>query len=125
MRELVGYLLQQADYFVAVDAVPNRDLQVDLRPVPRQIADNLNVAAGYGMNGAVGVAQHGFSQCHRLDDALNARDFDSVAYVVLVFGENEETVNKILHQRLSAKADSDTGDSGAGEQRTHINAEQS
>src|SRR5262249_51255515 len=80
-------------------------------------------AVGNVVDRAVGVAQDGASEAHGLDGALHAGDLYDVADVVLVLEQNEEAIDYILDQRLSAEADGKTNDASGGDQRLNVDVE--
>src|SRR5579862_2252533 len=108
---------QHFHHQVAVRVVRHGNMQRKLRPVARQVADHGDLAIGNVVDRAIRVAQHGTPQSHRLHRPLNAGDSDHVADVVLIFHQQEEAVYEVFDQGLRAKADSDAGNSCAGQQR--------
>ncbi len=75
------------------------------------------------MDCAVGVAQCGDAEGEVLDRAGETGDADAVAYVVLVFEEDEDPVEDVLEEGLGTEADANAEDSGGGEQRGDGNPE--
>ena len=75
------------------------------------------------MDCAVGVAQCGDAEGEVLDRAGETGDANAVSYVVLVFEEDEDSVEDVLEERLGSETDAYTEDSGGGEQRGDGNPE--
>ena len=76
------------------------------------------------MNCAVEVAQDGSTQRNVFHHSLYSGDFYSVANVVLVLGEDEETVDEVFDQRLSTEAYRETSHTRARQQRPHVDPEE-
>jgi len=96
---------------------------VDARKVPRVVGDDVDAAIGHGVNDAVVVADDGTAQRYALDGAGDVGDADDVAGPVLVLGQQEDAVDRIAHQRLSAKSERQAGDAEAGDDGGDVDAD--
>src|ERR1017187_3059314 len=129
-RELgiVGHFLanflQQLDHLIAVGAIGHGDMHRQLRPVAREVGHNVDLPIGYGMQASVVVAQYGAAQGHGLNRSLHAPNLNGVADVVLVLHQDEEAVDEVVDQSLRSKPYGQAGDTGTGEQRPHVDAQQ-
>src|SRR5664279_2044617 len=95
-------------------------MQIELRPVACEITDHLDFTARNSMNGSIGVAQDRASQGNVLNHALNICDPYRISDVVLVFREDEESVDEVFDKSLSTEANGEAGYPGACQQRSHI-----
>src|SRR5581483_4645335 len=72
------------------------------------------------------VAYAGDAERDGLDDArgvqLRRLELDAVADAVLVLEDHEDAVEVVLDQRLGAEAHGDADDTGAGDERGHVDA---
>jgi hypothetical protein len=72
---------------------------------------------------AIHIADSGDAQADRLDGAANGRDIDHVAHSVLVFEQDEDPGQEVLHEVLGAEADGDAEHARAGEDRGQVQAD--
>ena len=98
-------------------------MQQHARPVAGLVGDNFYFTVRDHVHGAVGIAQHRAAQRHVFNGAADAGHLNHVAHVVLVFHQDEKTVEHVFHQRLCAEANRQTHDARAGQQRFYIHAE--
>ena len=75
------------------------------------------------VEGAIGVSQTGGAEGEQLNGTREAGDSDDIADVVLVFDEDEDSVEDVFEDGLSAQANADSDDSGGGKKRFHTHAE--
>src|SRR6185312_527268 len=98
-------------------------MQGYLGPVPGHIADDLDRTVRQDMQRSVRIAEycpaHG-DFFHRTGDT---RSFDCVSNFKLIFRQDKESVNYVLDQGLRAEANGKSGNAGAGEQGSDVEAE--
>src|SRR3954462_6111353 len=98
-------------------------MESDLGPVSRHVGDRLDFAVGHGVDGTIGVAQDRASQGHVLDGTLNTTDTYNIADVVLIFEEDEESVDDVFDECLRAKADRKAYHAGGSNEWLHVDVQ--
>src|SRR5207248_5926885 len=73
---------------------------------------------------AVFVAEHAHPQTHAFNRSFHARYTDHIANVILIFEQDEETIDEIMNQCLRAETDCESSNARAGQHRTQIQAKQ-
>ena len=91
--------------------------------VPGEIGDGGDLAVGDDVHGAVAIAEGGGAQGKAIDGAGEAGDADDLTDVELILDEDEDAVEDVLEDGLGAEADANTDDTGGGEQRLDVKAE--
>jgi len=115
VAEVSGYLCEEGDDFVRVGAGVDGDVEGGDGVVAGEIGDGSDLAVGDDVESAVGIAEGGAAEGEVFYGAFQARDGDDLAYVVLVFYEDEDSVEHVLEDGLGAEADADADDAGGGE----------
>ena len=72
------------------------------------------------MNRAVVITQNRAPQGHVFDHAFHTSNADGFTDVVLVLQQDEEAVDEVFHQSLSAKSNGESSDPSAGQQRFNV-----
>ena len=92
------------------------------RPSLRHNCDAMDVAVRYHMNLSFQVSKDGRTQRHPLDNTGHVSNLDPVADTVLIFKEDEETGNDVLHKTLRAESNGESGDARACENGSDVEA---
>jgi hypothetical protein len=115
VADLAGDVGEQGDDLVGVGARVDTDVEGSDRVVAREVGDGGDLAVGDDVESAVCVADGGASKGEVFDGALEAGEADDLADVVLVFDEDENTVEHVLEDALCAEADGDAQNAGRSE----------
>jgi len=91
--------------------------------VAGEVGNGRDLAVGDDVHRAVAVAQRGAAQREVFDCALQTRDFDRVAHVVLVFDEDEDAVEHVLEDGLRAEADAEADHTGRSDEGAERNSD--
>src|SRR5215472_17722770 len=76
------------------------------------------------MYGSVEIPQNRATQGHVLYYTLHSANSYGVSNVVLVFRQDEETVDKVLDQSLCAEPNGQARHARTGQQRPHVDAQE-
>ena len=98
---------EDCDDFVGVGAGVDRDLEGGDGVVAGEVGDSGDLAVGDDVECAVGVADGGSAEGEVFDGALEAGEDDDLAYVVLIFYEDEEPGEHVFEEGLRAETDAD------------------
>ena len=115
---------EQLNHSIGVGAGVDDDAERGDRVVSREIRHRCDLGVGDDVESSVCIAQPGQSERQVLDSSGNGGDFYGLADVVLIFDEDENTVDNVLAEGLRAQTDSHTKDSGRCEQRAVVEVEQ-
>src|SRR5262249_9154496 len=105
------------------DVMRNRDVDDGTGPISSRYRHTRNSSIRNDVNVAFKVAQNCGPQAHVFNGTFKVANADRIADGVLVFQQNEESRNDILHQRLSPKAHRKAENSRAGQQRAGVDTE--
>src|SRR5262249_24588897 len=120
-HQLLADLAQDLDDPIDIFAIRNGYSGDDISEIPRQILNARNLAEGHRMDRACLIAQLDCANRDRFDDTrMVLAKIDDIADGNLIFHQDEQAGDDILDQRLAAKADRNTDDTGAGEQRSDV-----
>src|SRR5258708_39713677 len=101
--ELTGNILDDLDHAIAVFAVVRRDMQSYLRPISRHVADDLYGSIRDNMECAIGITLSGAAHGALFHGSADRAGTNRVAYLKLVFRQNEEPIDYVFHQGLRAE----------------------
>ncbi len=116
-------LAQHLKNFVTVFPVVYGNINLGHAPVASEIADHSEQAVGDEMDSAIKVAQDCTAQGELFHFARHGSGPNGVADAVLIIEQDEKPGQDIFHQGLRTKADGQSGDAGAGNQRLDRDAE--
>ena len=119
-----GDFAEQSDDLVGIGGGVDGDGERGDGKVPREIGDGGDLGVRNDVEGAVAVTDAGETKGKVFDRALEARDLDDIADVVLVFDEDEVSVNDVLEEGLGGEADAYADDAGGGEERAVVDGEE-
>lgn len=106
---------EEGDDLVGVGAGVDADVESGYGVVAGEVGDGGDLAIGDDVEGSVAVAEGGAAEREVFDGAFESGDGDDLAYVVLVFDEDEDTVEHVLEDGLGAEADAHADNSSGGE----------
>ena len=115
VADIVGDFTKDGDDFVGIGAGVDRDLEGGDGVVAGEVGDGGDLAVGDDVESAVGVAEGGAAEGKVFDGAFEAGEIDELADVVLVFNEDEDSIEHVFEDRLSAQADAHANDACGGE----------
>jgi hypothetical protein len=121
--ELACQLLEQSYDAVGVFAGVDAERKGGDGEVSREVGDGCYLTIGDDIERAVTIAKLGEAQGKVFDGTLKACDFDHVAYVVLVFNEDEEAIKDVFKDGLRAEADAKAYYSGRGDEGSSRDAD--
>ena len=107
MRRSRATLGEESDDLVGIGAGVDGDLERGDGVVAREVGDGGDLAVGDDVEGAVGVADAGAAEGEVFDGTLEAGEDDDLAYVVLVFDQDEEAGEHVLEEGLRAETNAD------------------
>src|SRR5579871_1852765 len=117
MSNVTREIGEQGDDLVGIGTGVHADLKGGDGEVPREVGDGGDLAVGDDVEGAVAVAQSCAAERKVFDGALETGDGNDFAYVVLVLDEDEDAVQHVLEDGLSAETDAYAEDTGGGKER--------
>ncbi len=114
VSDVVGDLAEEGDDLVGIGAGVDGDLESGDGVVAGEVGDGGDLAVGDDVEGSVGVAEGGAAEGEVFDRSFETGEQDDLADVVLVFNEDEDSVEHVFEDGLGAEAYADTDDAGGG-----------
>ena len=123
VEHVVADLLEELADAVGVLLVGDAYLEDDGGPFFGHVGEGVDFAVLEDVDGAGTVAEGDGAEFDFLDEALGAVDDGPVAGAKLVLEEDEESGYEVAHEFLRPEADSESDDSGAGEDGGDVDVE--